>query len=230
MIAGLLTTLVAKVSALGMAGKAALALTTASAVAGGAAATDLPDAVAAALERDRGAEEASVPAGPDEAEFGRGIADDASDPESPGVDGPDVADEARLRAQERGEESTGEFGEAVGDESDAEGTGGPPEENPANDAAADGLERARENTDGTPAKVPESVGPDTAEDRRAPDGPEAADSGSRVGPPPETPAGPPEETPADDSAEDTPAGPPEETPPSDSGQGNGRSQGAPGGQ
>lgn len=199
MLAALFASLVAKISVLGMGAKAALALTAAGAAAGGAVAVDLPDAVADALGRDRGAEQQDVEA-PDAAEFGRGVADDASDPNEPGVDGPTVADEARRRAEER---RGGDIGPSVDD--------------PADDAASDGLDEARDATDGTGARIPDEVPTDGASQGAAESAPDVESLPGSVPPvdappvddPPTDPAAPPPaDVPPVDPPADVPSGPP----------------------
>lgn len=142
-ISALIAGLGAKLAGLGVVGKTAVALTTAAALAAGAAATDLPRTVGDAL--DRGAEH--VPAdGPQDAELGEVLPDDADEPSGR----PDGAGD-RARADDRPEQAP--FG--------ADEPGGAP--------TPGGRQRARQETTDTPAS-PRS---DAGAERRQPAGPPA---------------------------------------------------------
>jgi hypothetical protein len=188
MISAVISAVAMKVAALGVAAKAALVLTATAAVAAGAAAADLPQAVNNAL--DRGGQHAPAGSEGEGEEFGAGVSEDAGNSEDPGVDGPAVAEEAIDQADPA-------WGKGEG--------------NPANDAASDGLDRARENTAGTPAKIPTEVGPAAAEGWRPEDVPQGQPSDVPQGQPSDVPQGQSEGNPQGQPS-DVPEGRPETVP------------------
>lgn len=178
--AALVAGLLAKVAGLGGVAKTALALTAATAIAAGAAATDLPQAVGDALDRGRQQAPADLP---EDARFGGDVSDDAADPASPGVHGPGVADDARAKGEEPEPGSPSLPGG---------GTRQP---------AADGLDRAREETADTPARP----GPGAAGERAPASPPGGPPETARTRPPGNSPGQRPDATPA-------PSSPPADTP------------------
>jgi hypothetical protein len=211
---------VTKLATAGLLAKAGMAVAATATVVGGVgAAGALPTPAQDAFDRAVGNEaRADLP---EEAGFGQDVSTDARDG---GVDGGEISDEARARAEERRDDDGGN-GEVDATEAGSER----------------GLENARERTADTPARVPDEtpVGRPAEGENRAPEttpngqeipaGPPAAgDEGDldAAGTPPEgtpggqpegTPAGPPDgvnegEQPDEAPPSGTPGGPPSGTP------------------
>jgi len=132
---------VGKLAALGLGAKAALALTTAAALSAGAVAADLPERIGSAWERRADHSPASPP------DIG-GRSDD------PGLPAPSPAVPAG-----------GGEGDGQGT-TDPQAPQAPTVEEVREDRAGDGLDRARDETAGTPARIPAEPGGGAAPGRR----------------------------------------------------------------
>lgn len=196
MLLNLLSGIAAKLGAAGIAAKAGVGLTVAAASMGGAAAVGVLPEVPPAPTREPVEEvvttDASQRAGLEDTggeteepaahgNFGASVSADASDPESPGVDGAAVSEAARQLGQQHRPADPGSQGLARAGETPA--AEHRPESIPAGPSTAD-----QYRPDRPVAAPPAGVPAGSPEEGEAPEETPAA--------PEETPAGPPESVPA----------------------------------
>lgn len=143
MISSGVSAIAMKVAALGVAAKASLVLTGTAAVAAGAVAADVPQAVNDAL--DRGEQHAPASSEPADAQFGAG--GNGGDIEVPDVGGPAAVEDVREQVVDDAEETENDPA------SEDEGAG----DNTSSEADGDLLDQAGETIDGISEQVPLDV-------------------------------------------------------------------------